>query len=301
MKKLSALIAVLIAGPVCAQDLTLPTSARQLSQRVSTLDSYDVPTGVFENGAVPARTVEGRVDRRTWRVQAGSSTTLQILAPLRDQIKAQGYDITFECEAQNCGGFDFRFGTEVVPTPDMYVAIHDYRFLTATRDDEVLSLLVSRNPPDGYIQLIRVTPDGSAPPPPPLVVTETVEASGGLLNEFQNNGHVILNDLEFQTGEVALGDGPFSSLNLLASYLADNPATRLALVGHTDDTGDLQANIDVSTGRAEAVRARLIEAYGVSADRIEAQGVGYLAPLTSNTTAEGRSLNRRVEAVLLVN
>ncbi len=301
MKKLYALIAVLIAGPVCAQDLTLPASARQLSQRVSALDSYDVPTGVFENGAVPARTVEGRVDRRTWRVQAGSSTTLQILAPLRDQIKAQEYDITFECEAQNCGGFDFRFGTEVVPTPDMYVAIHDYRFLTATRDDEVLSLLVSRNPPDGYIQLIRVTPDGSAPPPPPLVVTETVEASGGLLNEFQNNGHVILNDLEFQTGEVALGDGPFSSLTLLASYLADNPATRLALVGHTDDTGDLQANIDVSTGRAEAVRARLIEAYGVSADRIEAQGVGYLAPLTSNATAEGRSLNRRVEAVLLVN
>ncbi len=301
MKKLYALIAVLIAGPVCAQDLTLPASARQLSQRVSTLDSYDVPTGVFENGAVPARTVEGRVDRRTWRVQAGSSTTLQILAPLRDQIKAQEYDITFECEAQNCGGFDFRFGTEVVPTPDMYVAIHDYRFLTATRDDEVLSLLVSRNPPDGYIQLIRVTPDGSAPPPPPLVVTETVEASGGLLSEFQNNGHVILNDLEFQTGEVALGDGPFSSLTLLASYLADNPATRLALVGHTDDTGDLQANIDVSTGRAQAVRARLIEAYGVSADRIEAQGVGYLAPLTSNATAEGRSLNRRVEAVLLVN
>ncbi|MGI9369360.1 MAG: OmpA family protein [Ruegeria sp.] len=301
MNRLIALITALLTGPVFAQDLTLPASSRQLSQRISALDSYDLPTGVYENGAVPARTIEGRVDRRTWRVQAGSSTTLQILAPLRDQIEAQGYDITFECEAQNCGGFDFRFGTEVVPTPDMYVAIHDYRFLSATRDNEVMSLLVSRNPPDGHIQLIRVTPDGSAPPPPPLVVTETVEASGGLLNDFQNNGHVILSDLEFQTGEVALGDGPFSSLTLLASYLADNPGNRLALVGHTDDTGDLQANIAVSTKRAEAVRARLIEAYGIAADRIEAQGVGYLAPLTSNVTAQGRALNRRVEAVLLVN
>lgn len=295
-----ALLAALVAGPVCAQDLTLPPNARQLTERISPLDGYDLPTGAFENGTVPSRTVEGRVERLTWRVQSGSSTTLQILAPLRDQIKAQGYDIIFECEARNCGGFDFRFGTEVVPTPDMYVAIHDYRFLSATRGNDVLSLLVSRNQPDGYIQLIRVTPDGSAPPPP-LVVTETVEASGGLLNDFQTNGHVILNDLEFQTGEVALGAGPFSSLTLLAAYLADNPGNRLALVGHTDDTGDLPANIAVSTKRAEAVRTHLIKAYGIAADRIEAQGVGYLAPLTSNATAQGRSLNRRVEAVLLVN
>ncbi|MEM9127449.1 MAG: OmpA family protein, partial [Pseudomonadota bacterium] len=92
-----------------------------------------------------------------------------------------------------------------------------------------------------------------------------------------------------------------ASLTLLSRFLADNPDTRLALVGHTDDTGALQANISISTRRAQAVRARLIEAHGVAADRIEAQGVGYLAPLTSNATPEGRDLNRRVEAVLLVN
>lgn len=73
------------------------------------------------------------------------------------------------------------------------------------------------------------------------------------------------------------------------------------MVGHTDDTGDLQANIAVSTRRAEAVRTRLIDAHGVAPDRIEAKGVGYLAPMASNATAQGRSLNRRVEAVLLLN
>lgn len=88
---------------------------------------------------------------------------------------------------------------------------------------------------------------------------------------------------------------------MLAGYLTDNPNTRLALVGHTDDTGALQANIAVSKSRAEAVRTRLIDAHGVAPDRIEAQGVGYLSPLTSNATPEGRDLNRRVEAVLLVN
>ncbi|MGV6804990.1 MAG: OmpA family protein [Ruegeria sp.] len=299
MSRFFALAFWFLAGPVAAQELALPASARQVSERISPLDSYALPTGVFTDGGVPTRVVEGKVERTTWRLQAGSSTTLQILDPLRSQLETQGFDITFECEARACGGFDFRFDTEVVPTPDMYVAINDFRFLSATRGSEVLSLLVSRNPPDGYLQMIRVTPEKSTPAP--IVVEETVVSAGGLLADLDRNGHVILGDLRFETGEVALGVGPFGSLTLLAGYLADNPGTRLALVGHTDDTGDLQANIDVSTRRAQAVRTRLVEAHGVSADRVQAQGMGYLSPITSNATPEGRELNRRVEAVLLVN
>ncbi|KIC45117.1 cell envelope biogenesis protein OmpA [Ruegeria sp. ANG-S4] len=290
----------LLASAATGQDLSLPTNARQISERVSPLDSYELPVGVYAEDAVPARTVEGRVERTTWRLQSGSSTTLQILAPLRDQLEAQGYDILFECEARACGGFDFRFGTEVVPTPDMYVAIQDFRFLSASRGENVLSLLVSRNPPDGFVQLIRVAPV-AATSPPPLVVETAIDDPSEVLQVLQRDGHVILDDLHFSTGEVALGPGPFASLALLAGYLTDNPDVRLALVGHTDDTGDLQANTAVSTRRAQSVRTRLIEAHRISGDRIEAQGVGYLAPLTSNATPEGRDLNRRVEAVLLVN
>jgi len=145
-----------------------------------------------------------------------------------------------------------------------------------------------------------VTPvDAEAPPP--LVIEEPVKPSGGLLAALKQDGHVILDDLHFNTGEITLGVGPFASLSEIAGFLTANPGMRLALVGHTDDTGALDANISVSTGRAQAVRTRLIEAHGVAADRIEARGIGYLAPLTSNETPEGRDLNRRVEAVLLVN
>ncbi|WP_170382075.1 OmpA family protein [Ruegeria atlantica] len=300
MIRFASLILLFLAGPIAAQEMTMPTGSRQISDRTSPLDSYDLPIGPFANDTLPVRQTEGRVERITWRVQSGSSTTLQLLAPLRDQIIAQGYDVLFECEADACGGFDFRFATEVVPTPDMYVAIQDYRFLSAARGDDVLSLLISRNPPSGYIQMIRVTPVGSEDPPP-LVVEEVVSTPVDLLAALDQNGHVILDDLHFRTGEITLGEGPFTSLAQIASYLADNPDTRLALVGHTDDTGALDANISVSTGRAQAVRARMIEAHGVAADRLEARGIGYLAPLTSNETPKGRELNRRVEAVLLVN
>ena len=70
-------------------------------------------------------------------------------------------------------------------------------------------------------------------------------------------------------------------------------------MGHTDNVGSLDANIALSRSRAEAVRARLIEAHGVDGARIEARGIGYLAPAAANDTAEGRETNRRVEAVLL--
>ncbi|WP_170562076.1 OmpA family protein [Ruegeria atlantica] len=300
MIRTAALFLMIMAGQGLAQNLTMPSGARLVSERTSELDSYELPIGPFADGAVPAREVEGKVERFTWRLQSGSSTTLQLLAPLRDQIAAQGYEVLLECQAKTCGGFDFRFGTEVVPTPDMYVAIQDYRFLSAIRGGNVVSLLVSRNPPDGYVQMIRVTPVG-AEASPPLVIDEPVTSPGDLLASLEQNGHTILEDLHFRTGEMTLGEGPFSSLELVAEFLAKNPSTRLALVGHTDDTGALDANISVSTGRAQAVRARLIEAHGVAADRVEARGIGYLAPLTSNATPEGRDLNRRVEAVLLVN
>ena len=61
----------------------------------------------------------------------GQSTVLQILAPLRDQLEEQGYEVRLDCAARDCGGFGFRFGIEVVPAPDMMVDISRYHFLSA--------------------------------------------------------------------------------------------------------------------------------------------------------------------------
>ncbi|SDD69705.1 OmpA family protein [Ruegeria marina] len=299
-----ALCAALAAFPATAQDfgLSLPQGSRQLTERIRALDSYDLPTGVWANGAVPVRTLEGRVEKRSWRISVGSKTTLQILAPLRDQILEAGFDLLLDCAAQTCGGFDFRFATEVIPSPDMYVAVRDYRFLSAMRGDEALSLLVSRNPPDAYVQLVQVFPrsapeaeDETVVAPAPVQPAPPIDMMGRL----QTRGRVILSGLDFETGAGALGEGPFDTLGELAQILAADPALNLALVGHTDNVGSLESNIDLSRRRAEAVRDRLVEQYGIAPDRLQAQGAGYLAPIASNLTPEGRDANRRVEAVLL--
>lgn len=299
-----ALVAVLAPAPAVANELYLPAQSRQLSDRVSPLDSYALPTGPFEAGKVPDQIFEGRVEKQSWRLDGAVLTTLQILAPLRDQILAEGYDILLDCRDQACGGFDFRFETSVIPAPDMHVNIRDYRYLSAVRgEDEALSLLVSRAGNTIYIQAIHASPPQAeqlrilptARPEPQVQPRQSGEPAGTLEAE----GHVILSDLVFETGSAQLGRGPFASLARLAVFLKENPQYRIALVGHTDSTGSLENNISLSRHRARSVRTRMIEAHSIAPDRIDAEGVGYFAPVASNLTIEGREENRRVEAILL--
>ena len=93
-------------------------------------------------------------------MQSPALSTLDVLQDLRAQIRAAGFELIFECETESCGGFDFRFGAEVVAEPDMHVDLGDFRYLAADRgtdaNKEYLSLLVSRSPQNGYVQLMRV-------------------------------------------------------------------------------------------------------------------------------------------------
>lgn len=305
IRRFSLILAVVaLALPVSAQPLSVPSSARQVSSRVSPLDSYELPVAPFDGQTVPARTIEGAVDRQTWRIDGTAATTLQLLAPLRDQIQAAGYTLVFQCRDRDCGGFDFRFGTEIVPAPDMHVDIRNYRFLSAVREpDKAVSLLVSRGRNAAYIQIIWVAPPGAADlrvkVDPQALPAEPAPEAESLTARLAQAGHVILKDLDFASGAETLEPGRHDSLAQLAAYLRAHPGQRIALVGHTDSAGSLQKNIELSRRRAGAVRARLLQVHGIAPDRVEAEGMGYLAPVASNLTPEGREANRRVEAILL--
>lgn len=296
----------LVAG---ASELSLPGGSRQLSNRVSTLDSYALPVAPIDGDMVPAQMFEGRVDRQTWRIDTAGLTTLQLLDPLRAQLIEDGYTTVFECTDLDCGGFDFRFGIEVVPAPDMHVDIRNYRFVAATRGkDEALSLLISASRSAAYIQVIHVGPGQqksliirprSRPLRAEALQQEPTQQPDGLAQTLATDGHVILADLVFQSGAARLGPGEFASLEQLAAFLLENPGYRIAVVGHTDSVGALGQNISLSKRRAASVRARLTDQHGIAPDRVEAEGMGYLAPVASNLTPAGREANRRVEAILL--
>lgn len=293
-----------------AAELSLPSGATETSLQRSPLDSYDLPVGGFDQGVIPTRVIEGAVTRRTWQIADTDQTTLQILDPLRAELLAAGYEAVFDCDAATCGGFDFRFGTDVAPPPAMHVDIRDYRFLAAMRGGAAVSLLVSKSRTAAYVQMIAVAPDGAQPVTTNGVAAapsqaETVEpgprpqAAADMIARLRRDGHVILTDLVFGSGSGQLGQGPYQSLDRLSRFLQDNPEFVVVLVGHTDSVGSLRANIQLSKRRAEAVRSRLINAHKAPAARVRAEGNGYLSPIASNLTPAGREANRRVEAILL--
>ncbi|MBL9103211.1 MAG: OmpA family protein [Myxococcales bacterium] len=79
-----------------------------------------------------------------------------------------------------------------------------------------------------------------------------------------------------------------------ARVLAGYPALRIEIVGHTDDRGQREKNVDLSRRRAEAVRDYLV-GKGVAAERLTPRGAGPDQPVADNRTAAGRAQNRRIE------
>ncbi|MEY8881660.1 OmpA family protein [Donghicola sp. XS_ASV15] len=229
-------------------------------------------------------------------------TTRSLLDMLKAQIALQGFETVFSCATLECGGFDFRFNTWVAPGPEMYVNLRDFRFVsTQNNDGEALSLLVSRQDDHGFVQLIHVASEDAPNTGANAVAAPTVAVSYAqpLLKKLVGTGHATLSDVTFESGKSQLASTDHESLKTLADYLRENPTRRILLVGHTDATGSLDGNIAVSRSRAQSVRTALVQDYGVTAAQVDAQGAGYLSPVASNDTEEGRTANRRVEAILL--
>jgi outer membrane protein OmpA-like peptidoglycan-associated protein len=99
----------------------------------------------------------------------------------------------------------------------------------------------------------------------------------------------------FAFGAAEVSAESAEALRAVAALLGRHPAWRLAVEGHTDSIGSAPANTALSARRAEAVRTRLVTAYGVPAARLSARGLGQTRPRESNATLAGRARNRRVE------
>jgi outer membrane protein OmpA-like peptidoglycan-associated protein len=110
-------------------------------------------------------------------------------------------------------------------------------------------------------------------------------------------GHVALYGIYFDTDKAVLKPESKPTLDEIAKLLRTQPQLTVVIVGHTDSQGQYDHNIDLSRRRAEAVAATLAQTYQIVRTRLRTAGVGYLAPVGSNASEDGRALNRRVELV----
>lgn len=103
--------------------------------------------------------------------------------------------------------------------------------------------------------------------------------------------------IQFETGKDVIKKESNVILNQIARVLMENPTYTIEVQGHTDNVGSVELNNELSDKRAHAVRIYLIEK-GIGADRITAKGYGDSRPVASNSTAQGRTKNRRVEFIV---
>jgi outer membrane protein OmpA-like peptidoglycan-associated protein len=90
----------------------------------------------------------------------------------------------------------------------------------------------------------------------------------------------------------------FGELDHVVEILQDDSTLRLRIDGYTDSEGPDEREMKLSLRRAQAVE-RYLEMQGISASRMDVQGLGKTRPLAPNDTPEGMARNRRVEMVLM--
>ncbi|WGI22032.1 OmpA family protein [Amylibacter sp. IMCC11727] len=279
--------------------LQLPLGAKATYSEVETTLAAKVPVGPFADGVLPTEDTPQNI-RRTVFAMGGEQTVAEVRSGIADQLERSGYDEILSCVARDCGGYDFRFAIDVVDEPMMRVDLRDFQFITAkqtvTENPAFVTFLLSKSPVSVYVQMTEYRPT-----PADGALVDTVEtgpvASIGTPLEITGDVSTVLEGLTFDAGSTTLGADPNGALAALAEKLKSDESLRVLLVGHSDMSGSLEGNITVSRKRAESVRAALINDHGISADRLEAHGVGFLSPRATNETEEGAQKNRRVEAV----
>ncbi|MEM9655684.1 MAG: OmpA family protein [Actinomycetota bacterium] len=114
---------------------------------------------------------------------------------------------------------------------------------------------------------------------------------------FDETGPITLgvqDTVRFRTGRAEVREEYEPLIELTVRMLKTRPETSVTLVGHTDDRGTDELNLELSLARAEAVAAEFVRR-GIDRDRLTVDGRGEEQPLVANDSPEGRSANRRVE------
>jgi outer membrane protein OmpA-like peptidoglycan-associated protein len=148
----------------------------------------------------------------------------------------------------------------------------------------------------GVAGLVLALSACQTPPPAPAPYSGPVLP----IEQSERGVQIFLpNSVLFEVGKSALSlkdSGPY--LDRVADLLKNKTKNAVSLEGHADSTGSATLNQSLSEDRARAVAVALTER-GVPKERLQTAGFSFNRPVASNTTEDGRKLNRRVEVVIL--
>jgi len=156
-------------------------------------------------------------------------------------------------------------------------------------------------------KLIATVADGKESPPSNEACATTMKskleeqkmdaAAAAVAKEMFEKGRARIN-IEFDFDKDTIKRKYRQELKKFADVMKAHPNLKVVIEGHTDNVGNRNYNVRLSTSRARAVKSYLIKHFGIEEARLKAKGYGMTKPIASNKTAAGRQQNRRVEAVV---
>jgi OmpA-OmpF porin, OOP family len=265
----------------------------------------DVTTPKYEKSLK----VEGLVSLYTYLAPAGRTNT-ELLRNYKQEFQRMGLITLYEKGSGDKGWFGPGFSqvakdSEIgdilaynesqervlVAKSKDATPVYYYLFVTVYRDGNMPDRLRGSVVKDRAIaQVVVVAPEK-------MQEKMTFVDAGEMSKAIGESGKVALYGVYFDTDKDSLRADSKPTLQEIAKLLTANPKLRIQVVGHTDNQGTPEYNLDLSRRRAASVVGALTSSYGVPASRVSSFGCGAYSPIESNDTEDGRAKNRRVELV----
>lgn len=129
----------------------------------------------------------------------------------------------------------------------------------------------------------------------PFKSTASLIKADEMKKELDAKGHIALY-INFDTDKATIKSESQPVIDEIQKLLTSNAGLKVAIEGHTDNSGEAAHNKKLSEDRAGAVKTALT-GKGIDAGRLQAKGLGADKPIADNNSEEGKAKNRRVEIV----
>lgn len=267
-------------------------------------------------------TAQGRVTRTIYVTPTGRSS-LEVHANHRDALVDKGFAPAFECARDACGPsfavlkYNWNNAATHVLAPGYpsrrvdvvkasFDAVGDVRYSLLKRVDNgaetYAAIYTAANTGGTFGNLsdaLRDRVETLIEIVEPRAMERRIEtlAANEVGAKLAAEGRVALYAIQFDFDKATLKPESDPQLAEMAKLMQAKPQLRAFVVGHTDNKGGLEYNLDLSRRRAEAVVQALVQRHRIPASRLMGRGLGPLAPLASNGAEDGQARNRRVELV----
>jgi OOP family OmpA-OmpF porin len=324
MRNRTTLALLMLAFPLSTTAADLPGSqdppgvkryagSEIMGYRAPRFDEFLLPLGPPTQGAPPVYVkslqIEGMVSRYSYVAPAGRSPA-ELFRNYKLEFQRLGLVTLYEKGVGQAGWFGWTTGQVqeedqlgqilmgnenqervLVAKSKDAKPIYYYVFVTAYMDGLIPEHLQSKVTKDTALAVLTIVT------PQAMDEKMVLLNAGDMSKELASSGKVALYGLNFDTDKDMLRADSEPTLKEIVKLLTANRALNVRVVGHTDNQGKPDHNLDLSRRRAASVVRELSSKYAIPASRLDSFGCGLYAPIASNESEGGRAKNRRVELV----